>query len=142
MQLGLVPVTGWQDARPLFLDDLVELANHAVVREKLLKVLQYSSRLIAFTARKVQTHWKNQRSNVGEPERRNDCPHDEAVCEEVHSHFLALSKLLSLARRCFKFLRWLKHFQDLRQLRAMGFGTVPFRGSLGNLPLFLPKTSR
>jgi len=37
--------------------------------------------------------------------------------KEVTKQLTALSKLTSLARRCFKFFRWVKHFEDLAEAK-------------------------
>jgi len=70
--------------------------SSAQTREKSLKILQYSARLAAYflmqSARESLAAWGK--------------------------HCEALGKQLSTARRFFKFLRWFKHFEDIKDARA------------------------
>lgn len=71
------------------------LASNAQTREKALKILQYSAKLLAYllakSAREATT-WSK--------------------------HLEALSKNLSTARRFFKLFRWVKHFEDIADARS------------------------
>lgn len=69
--------------------------NQAVVREKTLKIVQYAARLVSYYAKQ------------------------QKVKKELAEHLLNLSKDLSKARRFFKFLRWFRHFLDLRDAHKM-----------------------
>lgn len=77
---------------------LCKLCANAQTREKCLKILQYTSKLIAYFLQKGGKEWE------------------------------ALAKLLSTARRCFKLLRWVKHFDDLKDAAAEG--SASFRSAL------------
>mmetsp|Transcript_26728 Transcript_26728/g.61559 ORF Transcript_26728/g.61559 Transcript_26728/m.61559 type:complete len:242 (-) Transcript_26728:29-754(-) len=69
-----------------------KLVSNAQTREKSLKILQYSSKLLAYMlARVAADFWRK--------------------------HFDSLAKNLSTARRFFKLLRWLKHFEDIKEAR-------------------------
>jgi len=65
-----------------------KLANSTQVREKTLKVLQYLLRGAAYSG---------------------------YLSKEYSKELKKLSKVTSIARRCFKFLRWVKHFEDLKE---------------------------
>ncbi|CAD7927022.1 unnamed protein product [Amoebophrya sp. A120] len=75
-------------------DGMNKFIKHAIIREKSLKIVQYSTRIIGFYAR-------------------------QRKLTAVDKHFTGISKQLSLARRCFKFLRWFKHFLDYRDAVMM-----------------------
>mmetsp|Transcript_41742 Transcript_41742/g.75790 ORF Transcript_41742/g.75790 Transcript_41742/m.75790 type:complete len:242 (-) Transcript_41742:58-783(-) len=69
-----------------------KLLSNAQSREKSLKIVQYSSKLLAYMlARVAADFWRK--------------------------HFDSLAKNLSTARRFFKFFRWLKHFEDIKEAR-------------------------
>ena len=70
---------------------LNKLANTAQVREKSLKILQYVLRGGAYCA---------------------------LFDKETSKHMKTLSKSTSIARRFFKFFRWVKHFEDLAEAKA------------------------
>lgn len=74
---------------------LVTLLSSAQTREKALKVLQYWAKFLAYFLQRGSK--------------------DASVWGK---HWEALAKNLSTARRCFKFLRWLKHFEDLADAKA------------------------
>jgi len=65
-----------------------KLANSAQVREKGLKILQYILRVGAYS---------------------------EILPAATSKHLKDLSKITSIARRFFKFCRWIKHFEDFRE---------------------------
>eukprot|EP00392_Amoebophrya_sp_AT5.2_P000762 g763.t1 len=75
-------------------DVMNKFIKHAIVREKALKIVQYVTRIVGYYAKRRKF-------------------------TSVDKHFNAVSKQLSLARRCFKFLRWFKHFLDYRQAVGM-----------------------
>lgn len=66
------------------------VCNSAQVREKTLKIVQYVLKLSAYSA---------------------------LLPTPVSAHLKALSKLCSIARRFFKFFRWVKHFEDIAEAR-------------------------
>mmetsp|Transcript_65859 Transcript_65859/g.157406 ORF Transcript_65859/g.157406 Transcript_65859/m.157406 type:complete len:245 (+) Transcript_65859:112-846(+) len=71
---------------------LNKLLSNAQSREKSLKIVQYSSKLLAYIlARMAYKVWSK--------------------------HWNDLAKSLSSARRFFKFFRWLKHFEDLKEAK-------------------------
>ena len=70
---------------------LNKLANTAQVREKGLKILQYVLRGGAYCG---------------------------LFDKETSKHLKTLSKSTSIARRFFKFFRWVKHFEDLAEAKA------------------------
>jgi len=72
-------------------ETLNKLANTAQVREKGLKILQYVLRGSAYCA---------------------------LFDKETSKHLKTLSKSTSVARRFFKFFRWVKHFEDLAEAKA------------------------
>ena len=76
-----------------------KLANSTQVREKTLKCCQYIFRGLAFSGCLSSTMTKN--------------------CKQ-------LSKATSIARRFFKFGRWIKHFEDLEEAREQLDGTLRF----------------
>jgi len=69
--------------------------SSAQSREKALKILQYSAKLLAYALVRAAGDLKT-----------------------WGKHFEALAKALSTARRFFKFLRWIKHFEDISDARA------------------------
>jgi len=73
------------------------VANSTQVREKSLKCLQYVCRALAYS---------------------------KLFSAEFTAQAKALSKLTSLARRAFKFLRWVKHFEDLAEANAQKSGVM------------------
>lgn len=70
------------------------LASNAQTREKALKIVQYSAKLIAYLMAKKF-----------------------GAATDYSKHLEALSKNLSTARRFFKFFRWVKHFEDIADAR-------------------------
>lgn len=74
----------------LSMDTLNKFANSCQVREKGLKILQYVCKLTAYTA---------------------------LLPKETSKAFKDLSKPVSIARRFFKFCRWLRHFEDLSEVK-------------------------
>jgi len=76
-----------------------KLANSCQVREKGLKVCQYIFRGLAYSG---------------------------YLSKESTKLFKTLSKTTSISRRCFKFLRWVKHFEDLQEARDQKAGTMKF----------------
>eukprot|EP00927_Polykrikos_kofoidii_P052733 TRINITY_DN46675_c0_g1_i1.p1 TRINITY_DN46675_c0_g1~~TRINITY_DN46675_c0_g1_i1.p1 ORF type:complete len:250 (-),score=40.20 TRINITY_DN46675_c0_g1_i1:123-872(-) len=78
----------------LSLKTVTRLLASTQTREKCLKIIQYSAKLIAYIvvrALEDPSFWSR--------------------------HFETLSKQLSLARRCFKICRWFKHFEDISDAR-------------------------
>lgn len=71
------------------------LISSAQTREKALKIFQYAAKLVAYflLRGKADSAW-------------------------LGKHLEALAKSLSVARRCFKLLRWIKHFDDIADARA------------------------
>jgi len=84
---------------PFGVDMINKLANSCQVREKALKVWQYIFKALAF------------------------CGY---LSKEKTKMFKTLSKTTSIARRCFKFLRWVKHFEDLQEAREQKTGYMKF----------------
>jgi len=81
--------------RALDLKGVNTALSSAQTREKSLKILQYSSKLLAYILLRV----------TGE------------LAKTWGKHFEGLAKSLSTARRFFKFFRWWKHFEDLAEAR-------------------------
>jgi len=75
------------------------LANSTQVREKGLKCMQYILRGAAYSG---------------------------LLSPEVNKQLKTLSKVTSIARRCFKFLRWVKHFEDLEEAKEQKSSTMRF----------------
>ncbi|CAD7938626.1 unnamed protein product [Amoebophrya sp. A25] len=98
VSLLVVPLT---NGKGVDIDVMNKFIKHAIIREKALKVIQYLSRMIGFYIR---------RHKIG---------------KEADEHFTKASKQLSLARRCFKFMRWYKHFLDYRDAQKM-FGPMKY----------------
>lgn len=71
------------------------LLSSAQTREKVLKIFQYAAKLLAYFLLR-----------------------GKAEAASLGKHLDALAKSLSTARRCFKLLRWIKHFDDLAEARA------------------------
>jgi len=69
---------------------LIKATNSCQVREKSLKILQYILRGSSYCG---------------------------AFSKATSKHLKSLSKQVSIARRCFKFLRWVKHFEDLAEAK-------------------------
>ena len=84
---------------PFGIDMINKLANSCQVREKGLKVWQYIFKALAY------------------------CGY---LSKEKTKMFKTLSKTTSIARRCFKFLRWVKHFEDLQEARDQKTGYMKF----------------
>mmetsp|Transcript_24767 Transcript_24767/g.68004 ORF Transcript_24767/g.68004 Transcript_24767/m.68004 type:complete len:237 (-) Transcript_24767:139-849(-) len=68
--------------------------SSAQSREKALKIIQYTAKLAAYVLARA-SNWAS-----------------------LGKHFEALAKNLSTARRFFKFMRWMKHFEDIAEARA------------------------
>jgi len=75
------------------------IANSTQVREKTLKVVQYILRGLAYSG---------------------------MLSKERSKQFMSLSKQTSLARRFFKFFRWVKHFEDLQEVREQNNNYMSF----------------
>mmetsp|Transcript_21498 Transcript_21498/g.64545 ORF Transcript_21498/g.64545 Transcript_21498/m.64545 type:complete len:244 (+) Transcript_21498:45-776(+) len=71
------------------------ILSNAQSREKALKIIQYSAKLAAYVLLRAASDLAS-----------------------LGKHCDALAKSLSVARRCFKFLRWLKHFEDIADAKA------------------------
>eukprot|EP00419_Tripos_fusus_P017783 CAMPEP_0172728518 /NCGR_PEP_ID=MMETSP1074-20121228/92284_1 /TAXON_ID=2916 /ORGANISM="Ceratium fusus, Strain PA161109" /LENGTH=241 /DNA_ID=CAMNT_0013555777 /DNA_START=6 /DNA_END=731 /DNA_ORIENTATION=- len=69
--------------------------SSAQTREKALKVFQYTAKLAGYILLKAAGEWAS-----------------------LGKHCDALAKNLSTARRLFKFMRWWKHFEDIKDARA------------------------
>ncbi|CAE8700753.1 unnamed protein product, partial [Polarella glacialis] len=69
--------------------------SSAQTREKALKIIQYGAKLLAYILLRAG---KN--------------------LADLGKHFDALGKSLSTARRFFKFMRFMKHFEDIKDARA------------------------
>jgi len=93
--LSAVPIP-CTNGQALTLDVARKFIAHAVIREKVLKIFQYLSRLAGYMFRK----WSLEVGGFNAP------------------HFFALNKQLSTARRFYKFLRCLKHFGDIPDAKA------------------------
>lgn len=78
-----------------------KFANSCQVREKSLKILQYVLRGGAYYGKGL-------------------------LNKELCTHLKALSKTTSIARRFFKFCRWVKHFEDLAEAHDEKDGTMRF----------------
>eukprot|EP00927_Polykrikos_kofoidii_P055050 TRINITY_DN49368_c0_g1_i1.p1 TRINITY_DN49368_c0_g1~~TRINITY_DN49368_c0_g1_i1.p1 ORF type:complete len:427 (+),score=85.28 TRINITY_DN49368_c0_g1_i1:51-1331(+) len=66
------------------------IMNSTQVREKSLKVIQYTLKGLVFSGK---------------------------LSKERSKQFKSLAKMTSVARRFFKFLRWVKHFEDFQEVR-------------------------
>mmetsp|Transcript_5289 Transcript_5289/g.7441 ORF Transcript_5289/g.7441 Transcript_5289/m.7441 type:complete len:242 (-) Transcript_5289:124-849(-) len=64
-------------------------------REKALKFIQYTAKLLAYFLLKGAGN-----------------------APDLGAHFKQLAKNLSMARRCLKFIRWFKHFEDIADAKA------------------------
>jgi len=84
---------------PFGVDLINRIANSCQVREKGLKVCQYVFRGLAYSG---------------------------YLSKENSKLLKQLSKTTSLARRCFKFFRWVKHFEDLAEAREQKTGYMQF----------------
>jgi len=74
---------------------ITKLICSAQTREKFLKILQYTAKLLSYGLVKA----------LGDP-------------ASYGKHFEALAKNLSTARRFFKLCRWFKHFEDIADAKA------------------------
>mmetsp|Transcript_12031 Transcript_12031/g.21335 ORF Transcript_12031/g.21335 Transcript_12031/m.21335 type:complete len:240 (-) Transcript_12031:47-766(-) len=72
-----------------------KMCSSAQTREKALKIIQYSAKLLAY--------WLLRSGQS---------------LADLGKHFDALAKNLSTARRFFKFMRWMKHLEDIEDARA------------------------
>jgi len=79
----------------------IKLISNAQTREKSLKILQYTCKLLAYA---LVRRWK-------------DASHSMRRWR-TGKHCEALAKNLSTARRFFKFMRWLKHFEDIAEAKT------------------------
>eukprot|EP00397_Hematodinium_sp_SG-2012_P054534 GEMP01065839.1.p1 GENE.GEMP01065839.1~~GEMP01065839.1.p1 ORF type:complete len:228 (+),score=51.02 GEMP01065839.1:160-843(+) len=82
-----IPLTDRQLSLPV----AAKFIQHAIIREKMLKIVQYATRLAGYLLRKWSLDIRGFNA----------------------AHFFDLNKRLSTARRFFKLLRWLKHFGDI-----------------------------
>jgi len=87
--------------KALDLKSVNTILSSAQSREKALKIIQYSAKLAAYALARAASDLAS-----------------------LSKHCDALAKNLSTARRFFKFMRWIKHFEDLADARAEKNATV------------------
>ena len=94
---------GWRDVpltdSTLDIANLNKFANSAQVREKGLKILQYVLKAGAYSA---------------------------LLSKTTSVHLKDLSKIVSIARRFFKFARWIKHFEDVAEAKEQKSAVMRF----------------
>ena len=81
--------------KALDLKGINKILSSAQTREKALKILQYFAKMLAYSLLR-----------------------SGKSLADLGKHFESLSKALSTARRCFKFMRFMKHFEDIEDARA------------------------